>query len=83
MDRFAKDTEAAYERVLKEFGHYPYLASSPELGEKTLKEMSEPALFELRHLRVGQPAPEIEAADLDGKPMKLSDYKGKAVFLVF
>jgi hypothetical protein len=32
---------------------------------------------------VGQPAPEIEAEDLDGKRFKLSDYRGKVVLLDF
>jgi peroxiredoxin len=32
---------------------------------------------------VGQPAPEIEGKDQDGKPMKLSDYRGKVVLLDF
>jgi peroxiredoxin len=31
----------------------------------------------------GAPAPEIQGTDLDGKPMKLSDCKGKVVFLDF
>jgi hypothetical protein len=31
----------------------------------------------------GKPAPEIDAADLDGKPMKLSDFRGKVVMLDF
>ena len=34
-------------------------------------------------LAVGQPAPEIEGMGLDGKPMKLSDYRGKVVVLDF
>jgi hypothetical protein len=33
--------------------------------------------------QVGQPAPEIEAEDLDGKKFKLSDYRGKVVLLDF
>lgn len=32
---------------------------------------------------IGMPAPEIEAKDLAGKPMKLSDYRGKVVILSF
>ena len=40
-------------------------------------------LFELRSLHPGKPAPATEGEDLDGKPMKLSDYRGKAVMLVF
>jgi peroxiredoxin len=34
-------------------------------------------------LRVGQPAPEIEGKDLDNKTMKLSEFRGKVVVLVF
>ena len=35
------------------------------------------------NLAVGKPAPEIEGVDIDGKPLKLSDYRGKVVVLVF
>jgi thiol-disulfide isomerase/thioredoxin len=34
-------------------------------------------------LIVGKPAPEIDGTDFDGKPLKLSDYRGKVVLLVF
>jgi thiol-disulfide isomerase/thioredoxin len=40
-------------------------------------------LFEIRHLSVGKVIPEIDGLDLDDKPMKLSEYRGKAVMLVF
>jgi hypothetical protein len=33
--------------------------------------------------RVGQPAPEIDGEDIDGKKFKLSDYRGKVVLLDF
>jgi peroxiredoxin len=39
--------------------------------------------YEMRHLAVGKKAPEIVGEDLDGKPMKLSDYRGKVVVLEF
>lgn len=29
------------------------------------------------HLKVGQPAPEFTLTDTEGKPVKLSDFKGK------
>ena len=32
---------------------------------------------------LGDPAPEIDGEDIDGKPFKLSDYRGKAVMLDF
>ena len=34
-------------------------------------------------LAVGKPAPEITGVDLNGKPMKLSDFRGKVVVLDF
>ena len=40
-------------------------------------------LFELEHLQPGQPAPDIEAEDLDGVVFRLSDYRGKVVMLDF
>jgi thiol-disulfide isomerase/thioredoxin len=40
-------------------------------------------LFEIRHLSLGKLAPEVEGYDLDNKPMKLSEYRGKVVLLVF
>ena len=32
---------------------------------------------------IGSPAPEIEGEDFDGRPLKLSDYRGKVVVLSF
>jgi cytochrome oxidase Cu insertion factor (SCO1/SenC/PrrC family) len=32
---------------------------------------------------VGQPAPEISGEDIEGTPMKLSDFRGKVVMLDF
>jgi hypothetical protein len=68
--------EKQFERVIKEFGQvkqrgYP------------LADLAKPELSELRRLTIGKPAPEIEGTDLDGQPMKLSDYRGKVVVLTF
>jgi hypothetical protein len=49
----------------------------------TLGKAAEAELFEIRRLAVGMVAPEIEGEDLDGKPFKLSDYRGKVVLLDF
>jgi hypothetical protein len=40
-------------------------------------------LFEVKNLQIGMVAPEIEGEDLNGKPLKLSDYHGKVVVLDF
>ena len=50
---------------------------------KTLGEVAEGRLDEMHNLVVGKPAPEIDGVDFDGKPLKLSDYRGKVVALVF
>ncbi len=40
-------------------------------------------LFELHHLSIGMEVPDLQGEDLDGKTFKLSDYRGKVVFLDF
>ena len=51
--------------------------------KRLLRTVAGSALFELHHLQVGMVAPDIEGPDLDGVDFKLSDYKGKVVFLDF
>lgn len=74
--RLTKEAEQPYERVQKQY-------SDVQNGSGTLGEAAESALFALRHLAVGKPAPEIEGEDIDGKPLRLSDYRGKVVVLDF
>jgi len=84
------ESEALYHRVIAEFADIPYNAMHYEDGKlvknphpKTLAQVAEAKLDDLHNLAVGKPAPEIEGSDLDGKPMKLSDHRGKVVVLVF
>jgi thiol-disulfide isomerase/thioredoxin len=51
--------------------------------KRTLGQEAADRLDEMLNLAVGKPAPEIEGTDMDGKPLKLSDYKGKVVVVVF
>ena len=71
-----KEGEALLERVVAEFGS----VATPRgaIGERAKSD-----LFEMRNLAVGKPAPEIVGKDLDGVEFKLSDYRGKVVFLDF
>ena len=55
-----------------------YGDSRAKLGELASRE-----LFEIRCLQPGKPAPEIVGEDIDGKPMKLSDFRGRVVLLDF
>jgi RNA polymerase sigma-70 factor (ECF subfamily) len=93
LDPEAVEREVAllYEQVVKQFGDLPLPDPLPNpTGDRllpgrpsTLGAAAQAYLHELKHLATGQPAPEIEGVDLDGKPMKLSDYRGKVVGVYF
>jgi hypothetical protein len=70
-----KEAEDLLEDVAK---HYKEVKSYAPLGV-----LAEGDLFELRNLKVGQVAPDIAGADVDGVAFKLSDYRGKVVVLDF
>lgn len=44
---------------------------------------AEDELHRIQRLRIGQPAPEIVGEDIDGAPIRLSDFRGKIVVLSF
>jgi RNA polymerase sigma factor (sigma-70 family) len=70
------EAEKLFERVIAQFGQLP--------GERgyTLAELAQHELSELR-LSIGKAAAEIDGDDLENRPMKLSDYRGKVVALLF
>jgi peroxiredoxin len=50
---------------------------------RELADLGETMQFELTHLSVGQPAPEITGPDERGKELKLSEQRGKATVIMF
>ncbi len=56
---------------------------SVDAGEMELEKFIKPYLFEIRFLSVGRKAPELAGNDMEGKPMKLSDFAGKVILLDF
>ena len=56
-------------------------AASDREGDLAKAALAE--LHEIRGLAIGKMAPEITGEDLNGRPMKLSDYRGKVVVLDF
>jgi RNA polymerase sigma factor (sigma-70 family) len=90
QDPMALENEVArlYERIIAEF---PFVANNDSrsglppriLGRMavSLPDVAKVHLDALRRLSVGKPAPEIEGIDLDGRPMKLGDFRGKVVVL--
>jgi hypothetical protein len=75
-DKLMKEAERFYDRVVSQYADIPQ--NSGTLGEAAAK-----ALFHIRALAVGKPTPEAEGPDADGKPFRLSDYRGKVVVLTF
>jgi hypothetical protein len=71
-----RNAEKYYELVAEKYADVNY-------RNRTLADVAKGALFEMRHLSIGKPAPEITGEDTDGKKFKLSDYKGKVVLLDF
>ena len=49
----------------------------------TLGSLAENFLDEMHNITPGKPAPDIDGVTLDGQPLKLTDYRGKVVVLVF
>src|SRR5262245_42793818 len=75
-EKVAEATELL-EKALKE-------APDAKLGRATLGEIAKKELEDLKSVTavvVGKPAPDVESYTLDGKKVKLSDYKGKVVLL--
>jgi peroxiredoxin len=72
LGKMTEEAEALFTRVIEEF------VDIDDIGSAARKD-----LFALLHLARGQIAPEIKGEDVDGKPFKLSDYRGKVVVLDF
>ena len=72
-----KESERLFEEAADKYAAVKTAFDGP-VGRK-----AESELFDLRSLSVGKAAPEVEGTDQDGKPFKLSDYKGKVVLLDF
>ena len=77
-----KEAEELLERVAKD---KTYAETEFAFGDDrmTLGKLAARELFEMRHLQPGKAAPDIAGEDIDGKPMKLSDFRGKVVLLDF
>ncbi len=76
-DQLIQRTETAYEAAVK----FADVTNIPFKTSVAAKAQSE--LHELRHLSPGRLAPEIQGQDQDGRPFKLTDYRGKVVLLYF
>ena len=76
------EAESLYERILSEFADVKLLPTHQD-DHRTIGPAAETWLAARRELAIGKPAPEIVGTDVDGKPLKLSDHRGKVVVIVF
>jgi thiol-disulfide isomerase/thioredoxin len=74
---------ALFERAAKDYGDVIYDPSRIDLKQRTIADIAGAELHELRNFSVGTLAPEIKGESVDGKVLKLSDYRGKVVVLSF
>lgn len=74
--KLAERVEALFERAARDY-------ADVKLRSGTVGAQAKSALYDIRHLGIGRPAPEIAGKDQNGKKLKLSDYRGKVVFLYF
>jgi peroxiredoxin len=79
FDSLAAESEALFERVIKEYGDIRIANNYPQEAGKYAKEQ----LYELRNLSIGNKAIEIAGTDISGNPLKLNDYRGQVVLLDF
>jgi thiol-disulfide isomerase/thioredoxin len=77
------EVEALFERAAKDYGDIVYDPSRKGASRQTIADIAGAELYDVRHLSIGKVAPEIEGESVDGKPLKLSDYRGKVVVLSF
>jgi thiol-disulfide isomerase/thioredoxin len=82
-DALSNEVESLLERATKEYGDVIYDPRAKDARRRTIAEVARSELHELRDLSVGKVAPEIKGESVDGKVLKLSDYRGKVVVLSF
>jgi thiol-disulfide isomerase/thioredoxin len=76
----AAEAERLYRQAAEDYGDAKY-GKDGTVGGAAKRELS--ILRNAPDLAVGKPAPEVEGEDIDGRPMRLSDYRGKVVVVAF
>jgi thiol-disulfide isomerase/thioredoxin len=82
--KLTKEATELLERVVERYGDLPYV-NIDGVGWVTLGPAAKEELATLRRWveLIGKTAPDIDGEDVDGKPMKLSAFRGKVVVLSF
>ena len=89
LTRQYRDLEALLKQPTPTFNGRPLTPEERQQGErmlahkKTLADVARAKIDEMENLVAGKPAPAINGTGMDGKPLRLSDFRGKVVVLVF
>jgi len=75
-DELRKEAESALKAVIDRY-------ADAKLFNRKAGDMASSMLFEVQYLAVGKEVPDLAGEDLEGTAFKLSDYRGKVVFLDF
>lgn len=80
-----REAEQLFETVQTNYADVPNFQAGPGLRqpEPTLGERASVELYECQQLTVGKVAPEIQGEDIEGRKLRLSDYRGKVVIVSF
>ncbi len=83
MEREARETPSS--KIADPKRKERMIAIEKALAEKppTLGAMAAARLDDIRNLALGKPAPDFEGTGADGRPVKLSDFRGKVVVLAY
>ncbi len=77
-----REAETILERVKADYGDVKHL-NGEVVSSETIAAIADRELADIRSLALGQIAPEITGVEVDGKPMTLSEFRGKVVLLDF
>jgi peroxiredoxin len=80
-EKLLGEAQGYFDKVLKEYPDVTSADGSFRLADKARTELA--WIANVPGLKVGKMAPGINGEDLDGKPLKLKDYRGKVVVLCF
>jgi len=79
--RYAQEAEAFFQREADKYADVVLYHTAEK--QFPFAVVAQSRLYELRHLIPGKVVPEIAGEDIDGKALKLSDYRGKVVVINF
>lgn len=77
------DDRLIMERRIKNLREAIIKSADVKIGNVTVADIARDELYKINHLSIGRVAPPIEGIDSAKRPLKLADFRGKVVMLVF